>query len=78
MGPFQHPSQQSDAGATSSADSDQPTPRPSIKRKTWIGGAIAAAAAAVVAQFGLDGKADEKGVIGTIASPGAWPGRACC
>ena len=45
---------------------NQQTPRPAIKRKIWIGGAIAAAVV-VVAQFGLDGKADEKAVIGTIA-----------
>jgi hypothetical protein len=40
---------------------------PFANRKLWIGGAVAAIAVVVVAQFGFDGKTNEKDVIGTIA-----------
>ena len=50
-----------------SIDMSQQTRSPFGSRKIWIGGAIAAAAVVVVAQFGLDGKTNEKDVIGTIA-----------
>jgi len=50
-----------------SIDMSQQTRSPFASRKIWIGGAIAAAAVVVVAQFGLDGKTNDKDVIGTIA-----------
>ncbi len=50
-----------------SIDMSQQTRSPFGSRKIWIGGAIAAAAVVVVAQFGLGGKTNEKDLIGTIA-----------
>ena len=48
-------------------DMSQQPRSPFGNRKLWIGGAVAAAAVVVVAQFGFDSKPNEKDVIGTIA-----------
>ena len=45
----------------------QQTRSPFGSRKIWIGSAIAVAAVVGVTQFGLEGKTNEKDVIGTIA-----------
>ena len=50
-----------------SIDMSQQTRSPFGSRKIWIGSAIAVAAVVGVTQFGLDGKTNEKDVIGTIA-----------
>ena len=47
--------------------SNQQTPSTFGNRKLWIGGAMAAVAVIVVAQFGFDGKTSAKDTIGTIA-----------